>query len=78
MTYINQTSTRSRVITHVPLVVVASNGVNKSESSYDVRWLYLNGTTPQCVRGAFKHVLTDKRARLNNDHISNSRFVIMR
>ena len=45
MTSVNQTSTRSREIKHFPLVVVASNGVNKSELRFDIRWFYLNGTT---------------------------------
>ena len=31
-----------------------------------------------CVRRAFKHVITEKRARFNNSHIWNSRFVTMR
>ena len=63
MTSVNQTSTRSRVITHIPLVVVASNGVNKSELSFDIRWFYLNGATPQLsgVKGnSNSYVLLDE------------------
>ena len=46
MTSVNHTNTRFRGITHCPCSG-CENGVNKSELSFDIWWLYLNGTTPQ-------------------------------
>ena len=44
MTSVNHTNTRFRGITHCPCSG-CENGVNKSELSFDIWWLYLNGTT---------------------------------
>ena len=46
MTSVNHMSTRFRGSTHSPCSG-CENGVNKSELSFDIWWLYLNGTTPQ-------------------------------
>ena len=45
VTSVNHTNTRFRGITHCPCSG-CENGVNKSELSFDIWWLYLNGTTP--------------------------------
>ena len=45
MTSVTHTNTRFRGITHCPCSG-CENGVNKSELSFDIWWLYLNGTTP--------------------------------